>query len=176
MRYKEKYIVYHKCGSYQVMIYQSGKNNYIGLYSTIEEAVIERDKFLKLNNINTGRINESHYVENKEMMYEMIISKEMGIISPKLLLMCMKIVKNVNKQFTYKDVDDRQDVIAYSYEVIIKNWYHFDLDKYSNVFAYITEIVKRAHAFQWKQLQKNKKNTISLDFTFENGKSIQNYI
>jgi hypothetical protein len=172
---KEKYIVRHKCKSFQVMIWHNGKNHYIGLYSTIEEAIKERDNFLKINAIkNTSRTNESHYVENKEMMYEMIISKEMGILSPKLLKMCMKIVSGVNKKFRYKDEDDRADVIAYSYEIIIKNWYHFDLDKYNNVFAYITEIVKRAHAFQWKQLQRNRLNTISLDYINEEGNKIFN--
>lgn len=174
---KEKYIVAHKCGSFQVMLWIDKKHHYIGLYPTIEEAIIERDKAIrKLGITNTSRTYESHYADNKEMMYEMIISQAQGILTPKLLKMCMKIVKNVNRKFTYKNIDDRQDVIAYSYEVIIKNWYHFDLDKYTNAFAYITEIVKRAHAFQWKQLQKNRQNTISLDFTFENGKSIQNYI
>lgn len=174
---KEKYVVYHKCGSYQVMVYLSGKNHYIGLYLTIEEAVKERDKFLKINGIkNISRTNESHYVENKEMMKEVIISKAMGIITPRLLQQCMKIVKGVSKKFKYNNEDDRLDCEAYAYEVIIKNWYHFEEDRYENPFAYYTEIIKRAFAMQFKILQKTRLNTISLDYTFDNGKSIQNYI
>jgi hypothetical protein len=169
---KEKYLVAHKKGGYQLMLWYNGKNNYHGIFKTLEEGIIERDKILK--KIIQPKTYQSHYVENKEMMYEMIISKEMGILSPKLLKMCMKIVSGVNKKFRYKDEDDRADVIAYSYEVIIKNWYHFDLDKYNNVFAYITEIVKRAHAFQWKQLQKTRLNTISLDYTNEEGDRVFN--
>ena len=173
--HKEKYIVYHKCGSYQVMVYLNGKNYYIGLYSTIEEAVKKRDEFLKLNGMNnTGRINESHYVENKEMMKEVIISKAMGTITPKLLQQCIKIVKGVSKKFKYNDEEDRLDCEAYAYEVIIKNWYHFDELKFTNAFAYYTEIVKRAFAMQWKILQKTRLNTISLDYTDEEGSKIFN--
>jgi hypothetical protein len=172
---KEKYIVRHKCGSYQVMVYLNGKNYYIGLYSTIEEAVKKRDEFLKLNGMNnTGRINESHYVENKEMMYEMIISKEMGILSPKLLKMFMQIVKGVSRKFRYKEPEDRYDCECYCYEVIIKNWMMFDLDRYENVFAWATQIIKNGFAMQFKILQKTRLNTISLDWVNDEGKKMIN--
>lgn len=177
MKNKQKYIVKHSCGSYQVMLWINGKSKYCGLYTTIEEAIIERDKAIKKYGvINTSRTNESHYVENKEMMREIIISKATGIITPKLLEQCMKIVKNVSKKFRYKDEEDRYDCEAYAYEIVIKNWYHFEEDRYDNAFAYYTEIIKRAFAMQWKILQKTRLKTISLDYTFDNGKSIQNYI
>lgn len=177
MKNKEKYIVKHRNGYHQIMLWVNGKHKYIGIYQTIEEAIIERDKAIKKYGvINTSRTNESHYIENKEMMREVLISKAIGSITPKLLEQCMKIVKNISKKFRYKDEEDRYDCEAYSYEVIIKNWYHFDEDVYDNPFAYYTELVKRAFALQWKQLQKNRINTISLDYTFDNGKSIQNYI
>ncbi len=177
MKNKEKYIVAHKCGSYQIMVWHNGKHHYVGLYPTIEEAIIKRDEFLKNNGVNnTSRTNESHYVENKEMMKEVIISKAYGIITPKLLEQCMKIVKNVSKKFRYNDEEDRYDCEAYAYEIVIKNWYHFDEDRYDNAFAYYTEIIKRAFAMQFKILQKTRLKTISLDYTFDNGKSIQNYI
>jgi hypothetical protein len=173
--HKEKYIVYHKCGSYQVMVYINGNSKYVGLYSTIAEAVIGRDNFLKINGIkNISRTNENHYVENREMMKEVIISKAMGKITPRLLQQCIKVVKGVSKKFKYNDEDDRLDCEAYAYEVIIKNWYHFNELKFSNAFAYYTEIVKRAFAFQWKVLQKTRLNTISLDYTDDEGKKMFN--
>lgn len=170
-----KYLVKHRCGSWQVMIWHNGKHHYIGLFNTIEEAIIKRDDFLKKNGMNnTSRVNESHYVENKEMMYEMIISKEMGILSPKLLKMCMKIVKGVSKKFRYKEPEDRWDCEAYCYEMIIKNWYHFDLDRYDNVFSWVTQVVKNGFALQFKRLMKSRINTISLDYTNEEGKKMIN--
>jgi hypothetical protein len=172
---KEKYIVKHRCGSYQIMLWLNGKNKYIGIYSTIEEAIIERDKaLLKYNLVNTSTTYESRYVDNRDMMKEVIISKATGILSPELLKQCMKIVKGVSKKFSYNDPEDRFDCECYAYEVIIKNWYHFNEDRYDNAFAYYTEIIKRGFAMQFKILQKTRLNTISLDWTNDEGKKMIN--
>lgn len=174
---KEKYIVAHKNGGYQVMLWYNGKNNYLGIYPTIEQAILERDKAItKLGVTNTSRTYDKIYFDNKIAYYEIVVSKAEGSLSPKLLKMLCKIVKNVSKKFRYKDEEDRWDCEAYAIEVIIKNWREFDEDKYNNVLAYFTEIVKRGFALQWKRLQKTRINTISLDYTFDNSKSIQNYI
>lgn len=169
-----KYIVKHKQGGYQVMIWNNGSNKYCGVFQTEELAIIERDKVLKT--LGKRITYESRYVDNREMMREVIISKAVGKLSPKLLEQCMKIVKGVSKKFRYEYEEDRYDCEAYAYEVIIKNWYHFNEEVYDNPFAYYTEIIKRAFVMQFKKLQKNRINTISLDYTFDNGKSIQNYI
>ena len=88
--------------------------------------------------------------------------------------MLCKIVKGVSRKFRYDNEEDRWDCEAYAYEVIIKNWREFDEDKYNNVLAYFTEIVKRAFALQWKRLQKTRLNTISLDYTDNEGNKMFN--
>lgn len=169
---KEKYIVAHKNGGYQVQFWVNKKHHYIGLYKTIEEAIIQRDKAIKrlgvipkYNNI---------YFDNKMAYKEIIISQAQGRLTPKLMFNLLKIVKGVSKKFYYKDQDDRLDCEAYAVEMIMKNWYNFNEYKYDNVLAYFTEIVKRAFAFQWKQLQKSRINTISLDYVNEDGDRIIN--
>ena len=175
MKNKEKYIVKHRNGCHQIMLWVNGKHKYIGIYQTIEEAIIERDKALKQYGlVNISKTYESRYVDNRDMMKEVIISKAEGRLSRKLLEQCMKIVKGVSKKFRYNYEEDRYDVEAYAYEVIIKNWHNFNEDRYDNPFAYYTELVKRAFALQWKQLQKNRINTISLDYTDDEGKRIMN--
>jgi hypothetical protein len=173
---RQKYIIKHKCGLWQVQIWFSSKNHYLGLYPTIEDAIKTRDHFLKTNGINKSATYESHYAENKEMLYEMIVSQSQGRLTNKLLLICMKIVKGVSKKFRYKDTEDRFDCEAYCYEMIIKNWMMFDLDNYENVFSWVTQIVKNGFAMQFKILQKSRLDTISLDYTNSEGNSIQNYI
>jgi len=172
MKNKEKYIVKHSCGSYQIMLWVNGKHKYCGLYTTIEEAIIERDKAIKTLGI-IPKYNNI-YFDNKVAYYEIVVSKAQGSLSPKLLKMLCKIVKNVSKKFRYKDEEDRWDCEAYAIEVIIKNWREFDEDKYNNVLAYFTEIVKRGFALQWKRLQKTRINTISLDYTDDEGKKMIN--
>jgi len=172
---KEKYLVKHKCGSWQVMLWIDKKHHYIGLYPTIEEAKIERDKAIrKLGITNTSRTYDKIYFDNKIAYYEIVVSKAEGSLSPKLFKMLCKIVKGVSRKFRYDNEEDRWDCEAYAYEVIIKNWREFDEDKYNNVLAYFTEIVKRAFALQWKRLQKTRLNTISLDYTDNEGNKMFN--
>ena len=171
---KEKYLVAHKKGGYQLMLWYNGKNNYHGIFKTLEEGIIERDKILK--KIIQPKTYQSHYVENKEMLIEMIISQAQGRLTPKLLEMCMQIVKGVSRKFRYKEPEDRYDCIAYCYEMIIKNWMMFDLDRYDNVFAWVTQVVKNGFAMQFKILQKSRINTISYDVVDSEGRGIKNYI
>lgn len=168
---KEKYIVKNRNG-YQVQLWINSKSHYIGLYKTLEQAIIERDKAIKrlgvipkYNNI---------YFDNKIAYKEIIISQAQGRLTPKLMFQLLKIVKGVSKKFYYKEEEDRLDCEAYAIEMIMKNWYHFNEYKYDNVLAYFTEIVKRAFARQWNQLQKSRINTISLDYTNEDGDKIIN--
>ncbi len=167
-----KYIIRHKGGGYQVQLWLDGKHHYIGLYKTLETAILERDKSIKKLGI-VPKYNNI-YFDNKIAYYEIVVSKAEGSITPKLLKMLCKIVKGVSKKFRYNDEEDRWDCEAYAYEVIIKNWREFDEEKYSNVLTYFTECIKRAFALQWKRLQKTRLNTISLDYTDDEGKRIMN--
>ena len=170
---KNKYITRHKSGQYQIMIWYNGKHNYHGIYKTLPEAIKVRDEvLLKLGNL-ANKYN-SYYFDNKEMYKEIVYSKAVGKLSNKLMFELLKIVKGVSKKFRYNDEDDRLDCEAYACEIIIKNWYQFDEDKYDNVFSYFTEIIKRAFSHQWKQLQKSRINTISLNYTDAEGNKIIN--
>jgi hypothetical protein len=60
--------------------------------------------------------------------------------------------------------------------MIIKNWMMFDLDRYDNVFAWVTQVVKNGFAMQFKILQKSRINTISYDVVDSEGRGIKNYI
>ena len=162
---EDKYIIATKSDTFQVQITKDRKCFYVGCYKTIEEARQARD--VAVTSMRkagfTLDTNRRNYVDSKSMYYEMIVSKAQGKMTDELLKMCMKIVKEVGKKFRYNDEEDRFDCQAYSYEVIIKNWHQFDEEKYSLPFNYITEIVKRAYAMQFKILQKNRVNTISLN-------------
>lgn len=169
----------HSCGKWTATIWFNKKSEHIGLFLTEKlaiEALERRRNELVKSGVSLSKRGENHYVSNTELMYEIIVSKAQGKLTDKAVRILMKIVKEVNRKFRYNYEDDRYDVIAYSYEVLIKNWFNFDEELYDNPFAYYTEVVKRAHAMQFKKLQKTRHNTISLDYTLENGRSLQNYI
>ena len=54
----------------------NGKHHYIGFYKTIEEAIIERDKFIEKYNV-VPKYNNI-YFDNKEAYKEIIISQAQG--------------------------------------------------------------------------------------------------
>jgi hypothetical protein len=157
-----KYITKHKNGSYQVMVYIKRKPIYLGLYKDINDAIKVRDKFLEKNNSLIKQYN-SYYFNNKEMYKEIVISKAIGKLSNILFNNLLEIVKGVSKKFKYDDEDDRYDCEAYAIEMIIKNWYHFDEEKYDNVFAYFTEIIKRGFANQYNKLNKTRINCVTIN-------------
>ena len=161
---KEKYIVKHKSGGWQLMIWFNGKNNYLGIYKTIEEAIKVRNKFLNDNGAsNQSKTYNSYYFDNLKAYKQITWSLAVGKLDRELFTSLLKIVDGVGKKFRYENIEDKLDCRAYAIEVIIRNWHNFNPDKYENVMAYFTEIIKRAYAHQWKHLQKTRINTISLN-------------
>ena len=177
---ENKYIVM-KGMSYQVFFCIGKKRHYVGIYPTIEEARIARD--LKVNELNSNikdkedkisltKDKSTVYFANIEMYKEVLYSKVRGILSPKLFEGFQLIVKNVSRKFRYTYHSDREDCEAYALEMLLKNWIHFDEDRFDNVFAYYTEITKRAFAMQFKIIMKGRIDTISYDAIFSDGGEI----
>ena len=134
---------------------------YLGSFETEQEAIKVRDEYLKNKNL-ILKPKTKNYVEYKDMNYEMIVSLAQGKLTNKLTQMFILINKRVNRKFYYKNELDRQDVIQYSICRLLENWYNCDMDKTDNCFSYITEIIKRAHAFHYNELMIGRSN-ISID-------------
>lgn len=150
---KHKYITMSR-DKFRVQIYPM---KYIGTTETLEEAIKMRDEYLKKNKL-TLETPSKNYVEYKDMNYEMIISLAQGKITRKLMDMFILTNKKVNRKFFYKNELDRQDVLQYSICVLLEQWHNCDMNKTDNCFPYITEIIKRAHAFQYNILIKGRDN------------------
>lgn len=180
-----KFISITKTGRYKVQL-SSGEDRYCGTYDTLSEArevrdakvkerellkrkkeefkllntkVREREIKIKIEPIVTSEVIQ--YTTNKNLYYEIVVSKAQGKLTDKAFQMLMKIVNGVGKKFFYKDFNDRFDCEGYAIECVIRNWYNFDEEKYDNPFAYYTEIIKRAYAFQWNALEKGRKMSMS---------------
>ena len=110
-----------------------------------------------------------NYLSNRELYGEIIVSKAMGKLTPPAQKMIILLGKNLIKRFSYKDEDDRFDCLQNGYTQIFSNWYNFDEEKGDNCFAYFTEIFKRGIAAGWNKVNKNRKETISMNGFFEDG-------
>lgn len=104
------------------------------------------------------------YVKNKDLLAEIIKSKEQDQLTSKAMEMLMKMAREISKVFKYKYEEDREDCISYAIEDILKYWRNFDPNKSSNAFAYYTQMIKNGFGKGWRALypiKESKKVSIS---------------
>lgn len=96
----------------------------------------------------------THYLSNKELFCEIIVSKAQGKLTRKAEKMFLLIIKNVGKKFYYNTLDDRHDCQQEASLQVFKNWMSFNEENTDNAFSYITEISKRGYAKAFNDLYK----------------------
>lgn len=92
------------------------------------------------------------YVKNRDLLAEIIKSKEQNELTPAAIKMLMTMAREISKVFKYKYEEDREDCISYAMEDILKYWRGFDPSKSSNAFAYFTQMCKNGFAKGWRAL------------------------
>lgn len=93
-----------------------------------------------------------HYLSNKDLYKELIISKAKGKLTPQAQRMMVLLGKNIIRKFRYRNPDDYYDCLQNGYIDIFANWHSFDENKSENAFAFVTEIFKRSAAKGWNKL------------------------
>jgi hypothetical protein len=105
-----------------------------------------------------------NYLNNRDLLDEIIKSKEQDELTPKALKMLMMLADKCSLKLQYNNPEDRQDCIASAYMDLYKYWRNFNPEKSTNAFAYFTEISKRGFAKGWNSLHPKKyKGTISIN-------------
>ncbi len=99
---------------------------------------------------------EKHYLNNKELYIEIIISKAQGRLTRNAEKMLEILAKKTIKKMRYYSNDDKLDCYQSGLLDMFENWYNFNEDKSTNAFAYFTEIFKRGLARGWNNLYKKK--------------------
>jgi len=106
----------------------------------------------------------ARYVSNKELLQEIIKSKEENKLTPRAMELLIKMSREISRVFKYKYEEDREDCISYAIEDILKYWRNFDPAKSTNAFSYFTQMCKNGMAKGWRALypiKSNKKVSIS---------------
>jgi hypothetical protein len=99
---------------------------------------------------------EKHYLNNKELFIEIIVSKAQGRLTRNAEKMLEILAKKTIKKMRYYSNDDKLDCYQSGLLDMFQNWYNFNEDKSINAFAYFTEIFKRGLAKGWNDLYKKK--------------------
>lgn len=129
-----------------------------------------------------------HYVNQKKLYTQTVISQALGRKTPELIKMLIKINDGVNSKFNYYGGDDdRYDCKMEALAVLLSNWHTFDSENYASPFQLFTEISKRGHTkgldliYGQKGLKKDERKKIySIDLLFggddNNGGSMKNML
>lgn len=104
-----------------------------------------------------------YYVKNKDLLQEVIKSKEQGYLTPSAIDMFKLIAEESNKKLRYRDPMDREDCISGAMEDLLKYWNRFNPEISTNAFSFYTQIAKNGFAKVWKKLHPpDKGHTLSL--------------
>lgn len=106
---------------------------------------------------------KKNYLNNKDLYDAIVESKENDKLTPTAEKMLVLLAERAIRRLTYVSDDDRQDCLQFALLDLLKYWRNFN-PKYTNAFAYFTEIAKRGYAKGWNKIHPKKyKSTLSLD-------------
>ena len=90
----------------------------------------------------------SNYLEDIDLLYEIILSKGKGNLTRKCQNYFIIIGENIirKKERFYKTEDDKFNCLQQGLLHLFSNWQNFNDKKYSSALPYITEVFKRGIA------------------------------
>lgn len=98
---------------------------------------------------------KKNYINNKDLLAEVIESKEQGKMTDKFGHMMLLLVKRYSSQGCYAGYTYVDDMESYALMTVCKVWNSFNPEKSSNPFAYFTQTIKRAF---WQYLHQEEKH------------------
>jgi len=106
-----------------------------------------------------------NYLNNRDFYTAICESKDQDKLTRDAEKMLILLAEKAINRLRFVNDDDRADCLQFAILDLLKYWRNFN-PKYTNAFAYFTEIAKRGYAKGWNKLHPLKyKGTISLDRT-----------
>lgn len=106
---------------------------------------------------------KKNYLNNRDLYDQIVLSKEQEKLTKEAEKMLILLAEKAINRMRYVDEKDREDCLSFAILDLLKYWKGFN-PKYTNAFAYFTEIAKRGYAKGWNAIHPEKyKGTISLN-------------
>lgn len=106
---------------------------------------------------------KKNYLNNRDLYDQIVLSLEADKLTPDAEKMLILIAERAITKLVYLNEDDKMDCLQFAILDLLKYWRNFN-PKYTNAFAYFTEIAKRGYAKGWNKIHPVKyKNTMSMD-------------
>jgi|TARA_B110000977_G_C10703829_1_gene348473 hypothetical protein len=106
---------------------------------------------------------KKNYLNNKDLYNQIVQSLEDDKLTKDAEKMLILISERAIRKLVYLNEDDKNDCQQFAVLDLLKYWRNFN-PKYTNAFAYFTEIAKRGYAKGWNKIHPTKyKGTMSMD-------------
>lgn len=106
--------------------------------------------------IATPQKRPAKYLNNKDLLAEVLISKKQQKMTDKLAKMLMLLVERYSKKGSFVNYTYNNDMQSYALLMICKTWQGFDPAKSSNPFAWFTQCVKNSFIQYLKYEQRHR--------------------
>jgi len=109
------------------------------------------------------------YLSNKELLREILLSKEQGKMSDTLAKMLQLLCYRYSKHPGFVGYSYNEDLQSYALMMLVRTWNSFNPDKSNNPFAFYTQCIK--HSFVQYLNQEKKQRTIRDNLLIDQGMS-----
>jgi hypothetical protein len=101
-----------------------------------------------------------HYVNDVDLLYEIILSKGKGYLTrnaeKQFILISERTMNRINHK--YNDYEEKMDCFQHGQLRMFENWKNFDEKKFDKALPYVTEIFKRGVMNGWNEVKNKKYN------------------
>lgn len=102
---------------------------------------------------------KQNYVNNKDLLAEVIRAKELGRMTEELGKMLKLLCERYSRRGQFVDYTYNEDMQGYALLMLVHTWQRFDHTRFKNPFAFYTECVKNSfkqYLIREKKRQKGK--------------------
>ena len=85
-----------------------------------------------------------NYLNNKDLLAEVIFSKEQGQMSDKLAHMLQTLCSRYGRRANFANYTYNEDMQAYAMMMLVRTWNSFNPEKSNNPFAFFTQCIKNS--------------------------------
>lgn len=100
---------------------------------------------------------KTNYLNNKDLLAEVIKSKEQDQMTDKLATMLQMLCKRYATRAQFANYTYNEDMQAYATLMLVKTWRSFDPNKSKNPFAFFTQCIKNSF-IQMLNKEKQQRN------------------
>lgn len=120
------------------------------------------------NDISAKPKKKVNYLNNKDMLAEVIASKQRGEMSNELAKMLMTLSHRYAMKGCYINYSFNEDMRAYAQMMLVRTWKSFDPNKSSNPFAFFTQCIKNSFIqfLQTEKKYRTMKDEVLIDLGF----------